>query len=120
MNEAVKTLEAMRDKEGEYTNVWGVCCQLIEIAEREPASAAILEEDLKTKNMHPREAEKKIKEFADGKKKQGGGVCVPPQKAEEILREFYGLPARGEVAQVAPVSGTADGGAIDFMALLGG
>jgi len=41
-------------------------------------------------------AEKKIKAWADKQKRTGGGVGVPPNVAEGILREFYGLGKPGE------------------------
>ena len=47
-------------------------------------------------------AEKKIKAYAD-KHRKGNFACVPPNVAENILREFYGLPgAAAPKLQVLP------------------
>ena len=65
--------------------------QLKDICGREPESAAILDKDLDVEEMSLKHAEKKIKAWAD-KNKTGSFSFVSPQRAEEILREFYGLP----------------------------
>lgn len=104
MANAIETLRNMQAKEKEFSNVWGVCAQLIELCEREPGCAEILAEDLENDAMHPREAERKIRAFADSvNQRDGGNVCIPPQKAEEILRKFYGLPKRGAAPEPSPV-----------------
>ena len=82
----------------ENTAVWMVGEQLKDICRREPACAKIVEEDLENKEMSLEKCEKKIREYADElhKKTKGKCVCVPPNVAESIIREFYGLPAAGE------------------------
>lgn len=72
--------------------------QLKEIAEREPKSAELLEQDLQVKEMSLEAAEKKLKEYAD-KNRKGNCFCITPLVAEGILREFYGLPKRDEAAE---------------------
>lgn len=87
--EAERLIERQQaGKEG--TATWMVGEQLKDICRREPAAAELLARDLELPEMSIQEAEKKIKAWAD-KHKVGNFACVIPQKAEEILREFYGL-----------------------------
>jgi len=74
--------------------------QLLEMARGDDRAAEILLTDLQNKDMGVVNAEKKIKAYADELHKKKGGNCVgvSPKKAEEILRQFYGLPAAEEAA----------------------
>jgi hypothetical protein len=91
MHKAIELIE--RQQAGiENTAPWMVGEQLKDICRREPASAGLIAHDLTVPEMSLTAAEKKIKIWADTQKKRGGGcVCVPPNVAEGILREFYGL-----------------------------
>lgn len=82
------------------TPVWMVGEQLKDMLRAEPHLAEIIVQDLDVEDMSLKDCEKKIKKFAD-KHKKGGFSCVLPLEAERIIREFYGLPARGETP--APV-----------------
>lgn len=95
-------IEAQQKGLEEGDTVWTVGEQLKEICE-DPACAAIVAEDLENESMSIANAEKKIKEYADGlrKKKKGPGVGVTWKAADRILREFYGLPVESEPAQKA-------------------
>ena len=86
-------LIAAQQKGQEDTAVWMVGEQLKEMAAADPKVEELLEQDLAVADMSLAAAEKKIKEYAD-KHKKGQCAVVPPQVAEKILREFYGLPAR--------------------------
>ena len=66
--------------------------QLKEIAEREPKSAEILEQDLTVKEMSLEAAERKLQEYADKNRGNKRAFCITPIVAERILRDFYGLP----------------------------
>lgn len=89
----------------EDTAVWMVGEQLKDICRREPACGELLEEDLQNPDMSLEKAEKKIAEYARAHKKGDCGVC-PPNVAERILREFYGLPGAGETeAKAATLTG---------------
>ena len=79
-------------------DVWMVGEQLKDICRQEPGCASILAEDLENPDMGLQKAAGKIRAYADSQRKGRSCVCVPPNKAEEILREFYGLPQRGAVA----------------------
>lgn len=74
------------------TAPWMVGEQLKEICKRDPACAEIVAEDVANPDMSLVACEKKIKAWADKQKRSGNCVCVPPNVAEGIIREFYGLP----------------------------
>lgn len=71
---------------------------------RDKACAKIVAEDLKNKSMGLKAAAGRIKAWADDqhRKKDGSCICVPPDAAEKILREFYGLPDAMPEAQEEP------------------
>ena len=92
-----------RQQEGkEGSPAWMVGEQLREICRAEPHSAELLLRDLADKSMDLTAAAGKIKAWADKQKRHGNCVCVPPNVAEGILREFYGLPGRADAAEAAP------------------
>lgn len=93
---AIAAIEAQQKTLGEYSPARMVGEQLKEICRREPESAELLLADLQGEGMRLTDAEKKIKARADEihKLHSGNGVAVPPWEAEDILRTFYGLPAR--------------------------
>lgn len=85
---AIVAIEAQQAKETDRSPQWMVGEQLKDICRMEPGSAELIAQDLENEAMSIVEAEKKIKAFA---KKHGGGVSGI--EADQILREFYGLPA---------------------------
>ena len=85
-----------QQKGRENTPAFMIGEQLKEIAAREPASAELLEKDLIVAGMGLDGAAKKLQEYADANHKTAKCFCITPIKAEEILREFYGLPKREE------------------------
>lgn len=103
IKELREKIRAQQGKEG--TDVWMIGEQFLEIAEREPASAALIEKDLEVADMSLPEAAKAMKAFADEKhsKVKGNCICVTPKEADGVLRKFYGLPLRDE-AQAVPVA----------------
>lgn len=92
---ATQMLREQQSKVKERSAQWMVAEQLMDICRREPVSAELIAQDLENASMSIVEAEKKIKAFAD-KHKTGNFSCVTPVEAENILREFYGLPQPGE------------------------
>jgi hypothetical protein len=76
---------------GEYSTPWMVGEQLKEMCAKSAADAEIVMQDLDVPDMSLVHAEQKIKAWADKQKHSGGGVGVPPNVAEGLLREFYGL-----------------------------
>lgn len=91
-----------QQKGKENTAPWMVGEQLKDICHAEPESAEIVAKDLEVAAMSIVECEKKIKAWADKQARKGNCVCVPPNVAEKIIREFYGLPnAKQEIPHPA-------------------
>ena len=89
MNVFEKIEQLQKGKEN--TPAWMVGEQLKDICRREPRCEQIVLEDLANADMSLEKCEKQIKAWADKQKKTGNCVCVPPNVAEGIIREFYGL-----------------------------
>ena len=100
--EAIQAIEAQQAKVKPRAPQWMVGEQLKDICRREPRSAELIARDLQVEAMSITEAEKKIKAFADGHK-TGNFACVTPGEADNILREFYGLPEPEAIPAPAPV-----------------
>lgn len=94
--ERLKKIIAEQQKGQENKPRFMIGEQLKEIAEREPKSAEVLEEDLKIKEMSLEAAERKLQEYADKNHGKEKTFCITPLVAERILREFYGLPKKEE------------------------
>jgi len=106
----------------ENTGPWMVGEQLKDICRADHHCAEIVAQDLENKSMSLEACEKKIKAKADEiqKKTKQKCVCIPPNVAEQVIREFYGLPeaqAAMAVQESAPVADTAD--FLDLADLLG-
>lgn len=97
-------IEAQR-KGKEYTDVWMVGQQLMDMLRRDPSLEEIVDKDLEVNGMGLADCAKKIKAWADEKHKEikSRAICVPPDVAEGIIREFYGLPG-AEASETAPVA----------------
>lgn len=80
-------------------DVFTVGEQLMEIAEREPASAELLARDLKVDGMGLSDAAKALREYAAKNRKGARCFCITPLVADGILRKFYGLSEREEARQ---------------------
>lgn len=76
----------------ENTPAWMVGEQLKEICRSDPRCADLVCADLDVKDMSIGSAERAIKAWADKQKRTGNCVCVPPNVAEKIIRDFYRLP----------------------------
>lgn len=87
---AIAAIEEQQKKISKGTAPW--CCaeQMMDICRNEPDSAELILKDLAVPEMSVTNAEKKIKAYAD-KHKSGNFSFVSPQKADEIIRKFYGL-----------------------------
>lgn len=68
-------------------HVWWVGEQVLDICEGHPRYAEIVKQDL-SGGADLKDIEKKIAAFA---RKNGG--CTPPNEAERIIMEFFGLTA---------------------------
>lgn len=97
---AIEKIRAQQAQMQEWSAAWVVGEQLAEICAAEPESERLVDADLAAAGMGLADCEKKIKAWADGHR-TGGFAYVSPQKAEEIIREFYGLPKRDVAAALA-------------------
>lgn len=91
MNELEKVLQAIEEQQkklGDGPAFW-VGEQLKDILRETPAAAQIVLEDFSAGHTVA-DCEKKIKEYAD-KHRHGSVGCCPPQEAERIIREFFGI-----------------------------
>lgn len=100
---AISMIESQQAKVKDRSNERLVGEQLKDICRAEPHSAELIAQDLENEGMSITGAEKKIAAFA---KKNGGRVSGV--EADQILREFYGLPAAGAPSP-APVPEQPDG-----------
>lgn len=91
--------------------------QLKEIAEREPLSAELLERDLGIEEMSLAAAEKRFQEYSDKNHGKAKTFCITPKVAENILREFYGLP-KPEEKPTAKTDEPTGAGYIDLSSFL--
>lgn len=96
MNVFEKITELQKGKEN--TTPWMVGDQLKDICRRQPHLEQIVLEDLENPDMSLEKCERKIKAWADKQRKGQSCVAVPPNVAEDIIREFYGL-GKAEDAQ---------------------
>ena len=105
MNDYMERVNALigeqQEKLPKYHPAQMVGEHLKQIAREDPHCAELLAEDLRVSGKGITDAEKQIKARADElekirRKEQGGngGVGVMPWEAEDILRQFYGLPER--------------------------
>ena len=88
----------------EFTDAWMVGQQLKDICRADPNCGKLIAEDLENPEMSLEKAAAKIKAKADEihRTTKGNCVCIPPDVAEGILREFYGLPPAGETPMPTP------------------
>ena len=107
-------LIAEQQKGRENSPAWMIGEQLKESAEREPQCAELIDKDLAVKEMNLDAAAKKLKEYADKNRGKANVFCITPKAAEQILREFYGLPKAGE----APAEPAQQEGYIDLSSFL--
>lgn len=77
--------------------------QLKDICRRDPACEQILLEDLQNPSMGLAAADKMLYDWGKQQAKGKGGCGISGRKAEELLRQFYGLPEAGMEAP-APVA----------------
>ena len=121
---AFEMIEAQQ-KGKENTALWMIGEQLKDICRQDPHCAEIVAQDLENPSMSIVECEKKIKAKSDEiqKKNKQKCVCIPPNVAEQIIREFYGLPEAPAVPTAASAPAPAptedDIGILDLDDLLG-
>lgn len=70
--------------------------QLKEIAEREPVAASIIDNDIEIEGMKLSDAADALKKYSDKNRGKEKVFCITPKVAENILRDFYKIPAAEE------------------------
>ena len=93
---------AEQQKSKENTAVYMVGEELKDICRKIPEAAEIVLHDLELPEMSIEKAEKKLHEYANKQKRIDNCVCVPPNVAENIIKEFYGLTGFSEPAAELP------------------
>ena len=90
--------EKIEEQQKNYENndIWMVGEQLKDICRNDATCASIVDQDLNNKDMSIVKAAAQIKAYADKQHRKGKCVCVPPNVAEKIIREFYGLPGTSD------------------------
>lgn len=91
-----------QQKGKENTAAYMVGEQIKDICRKIPEAAEIVLRDMELPEMSIEAAEKKIHKYADKQKRVGNCVCVPPNVAENIIKEFYGLTGFTESAPKLP------------------
>ncbi len=96
-----------QQKGKENTPAWMVGEQLKDICRDDARCAELVAEDLSNPEMAIDKCEKQINAYADKNKGKGSNsFCVIPTVAEDIIRKFYGLPARVVTPDQTPASAT--------------
>lgn len=88
---AFQAIHEQQEKMQKYSPAYCLGEQLKGILSENPAAASLVLEDFKNPGMNITDCEKKIAEFAKAHK-VGNCGCCPPQEADRIIREFYGIP----------------------------
>ncbi len=94
MKSALEVIEELQAKTKARSAAWMVGEQLKDMVRREPGIGALIAQDLTTGGMTLEKAEAKIRDYA-GKHRTGNFACVTPAEAEQLLREYFGLPEAG-------------------------
>ena len=90
VNEVIKKIEEQQKKLKPGEIAFYVGEQLKDICRTVPEQAELILHDLDNPDMSIVKAEEKIAKYAS-EHRQGKTGCCPPQEADRILRDFYGL-----------------------------
>lgn len=93
LEKAIEAIEKQQGKLKKFSMAHAVGEQLKDILRDQPTAAGIVLQDLANAGMEITDCEKKIAAYAR-EHREGNGGCCPPQEADRIIREFYGIPAR--------------------------
>lgn len=96
--EMKKEIEKQLEGVYEYSPIRGVCEQLSNIVRENEQLAQIVCEDF-ANGRTVSECEREIKKWVDKNHKGSVGYC-PPWKAEEIIRQYFGLAKTMEQPKV--------------------
>ena len=96
IQKAIDRITEQQNGLAETDVVFGVGEQLKNICRESAEISELVFQDLANEQMSVKAVEKKIEAYA---KAHGG--CTPPQAADKIIRDFYGLPPKDEVPATA-------------------
>ena len=88
---AIEKISSQQKGLTENDRVYWVGEQIKDICRESEAIAELVADDLDNANMSIKNMEKKIEAYA-----RSHGGCTPPQAADKLIRDFYGLPPKGE------------------------
>ena len=111
MSGGEQALEKLRAQQGQverYSAPWMVAEQLMDLCRREPAHGELIAQDLDNPEMGIVMAAAQLQAYADAHHGKAKTYCITPAQAEEILRQFYGLPDRGTEPAAGVVLDLAD------------
>lgn len=102
IQKAIDRITEQQKGVSEEDTVFGVGEQLKDICRESAEIAELVYQDLENPEMSIKKAEAKIHAKADElyKKNKGRQICVTPLIADKILRNFYGLPPKGETPAI--------------------
>lgn len=103
LEKAIAAIESQQKKLAKDCPAFYVGEQLKDIIRATPRAAEIVLEDLAMKGMGVADCENKIADYAKAHK-TGNHGCCPPQVADRIIRDFYGIPAAPAAATVQPAA----------------
>ena len=86
---------------------------LLKLCEGDHAAAQLVEQDLENPDMSLHKCLETMRQIAK-KKQKAGCYYMPPEEAEKIIREFYGIPAAPQAAAMVPE----DSGILDITDLM--
>jgi len=86
---------------------------LLKLCEGDPAAARLVEQDLENPDMSLDKCLETMRQTAK-KKQKAGCYYMPPEEAEKIIREFYGIPSAPRPAATVPK----DSGILDITDLM--
>lgn len=103
IQKAIDRITEQQNGLSEEDTVFGVGEQLKDICRESAEIAELVFQDLENPEMSIQKAEAKIHAKADELHKQNKGkqICITPHVADKILRDFYGLPSKGEAPATA-------------------
>ena len=106
LEKAIEAIEKQQGKLKKFSMAHTVGEPLKDILRDQPTAAGIVLLDLANAGMGIVDCEKKIAAYAS-KHREGSAGCCPPQEADRIIREFYGIPARPDPVRLTFTSGPA-------------
>ena len=106
LEKAIEAIEKQQGKLKKFSMAHTVGGQPKDILRDQPTAAGIVLQDFENPGMSIVDCEKKIAAYAS-KHREGSAGCCPPQEADRIIREFYGIPARPDPVRLTFTSGPA-------------